>query len=242
MPINPGDAGQESARIGKKTWAVSGRSSALTRIAKRRIMMNALKKFLAVVAVITVCATIQPGTLSAQTSGIGGDANTRLLWRGTDNRISLWKLDHSLNYVTSTVYGPYDTWLPIALTTNADNNTVVLWRNTNGSISLWKVDPNLNYVTSVLYGPYAGWTADALSADTDGSSYIRVIWRETGGSVSVWCVDPNLNYCGNKVYGPYFGYDPGTAAATFKSAASEAANAKAAAAMATKASVKNPHP
>jgi hypothetical protein len=202
--------------------------------------MNALKKFLAAVAAITMWATIQPGTLSAQTSGIGGDANTRLLWRGTDSRISLWKLDPSLNRVTDHVYGPYDTWLPIALTTRKDNNTVVLWRNT--TISLWMVDTNLNFVTSKEYGPYAGWIGDSLSADTDGASYIRVIWRETDGRVSVWCVDPNLNFCGSQAYGPYFGYDPGTAAAARKPAASGPADTKAAAAMAIKGSVKNPAP
>jgi hypothetical protein len=43
---------------------------------------------------------IQSGTVSAQTSGVGGDGYTRNFWIGTDGRISVWKLDPNLNFVT----------------------------------------------------------------------------------------------------------------------------------------------
>jgi hypothetical protein len=205
-------------------------------------MMNALKKLLAVVAAITMWATIQPGTLSAQTSGIGGDAGTRLLWRGTDNRISLWKLNPNLSFNSSLQYGPFDTWLPIAITTRNDNNTVVLWRRTDGLISVWLVDANLNFQFSKVYGPFLGWIAESLSVDTNGNDWCRVIWRETGGLVGVWSLNQNLDLVTAVAYGPFFGFDPGSAAATRKPDASGPAGTKAAAAMGTNPSSPKPFP
>lgn len=171
--------------------------------------MSTHKKLLAVATAVTMWATIQPGPVSAQSSGIGGDGFTRLLWRGTDYHISLWKLDANLNGAGFHEYGPYVGWIPVALTTDSFNYSYVLWRNTDGSISLWLVDPNLNYVNSHVYGPYPGWIAKGLSVDTGGSPNIRVIWRYTNGTVGVWNVDGSLNYVSSKNYGPYFGFDPG---------------------------------
>ena len=171
--------------------------------------MSVRKKLLAVAAAVTMWATIQPGAVFAQTSGIGGDGNTRLLWRGTDSSISLWELNSSLGLITSHAYGPYTYWTPIAITTANNNHTYVLWRYTDNSISLWDVDPNLNYVTSHVYGPYAGYVAKGLSVETNGTNTLRVIWRYYDGSVAVWSVDSNLNYLGSQGYGPYFGWDPG---------------------------------
>jgi hypothetical protein len=161
-----------------------------------------------------VAVTLQPGISSAQTSGIGADAKTRLLWRGADGSISLWRLDPSLNFETYKTYGPYSGWTPVALTTAGtaadNNNTYVLWRYSTGAISLWSVDSNLNYVGSVGYGPYADWTAETLSVATRGpDSSLRIIWRNTNGAVSVWAVNSNLNLFLAHAYGPFVGWDPG---------------------------------
>jgi len=53
---------------------------------ERKITMNiSLKKlFLMAASVVIGAAVIQPATLPAQTSGVGGDGFTRLLWRGTE--------------------------------------------------------------------------------------------------------------------------------------------------------------
>jgi hypothetical protein len=75
--------------------------------------------------------------VSAQTSGVGGDGYTRLLWRGTDGSISLWKLDGNLKEVSFHAYGPYPDYEPIAITAAADSYTYGLWRKTDNSISLW---------------------------------------------------------------------------------------------------------
>jgi hypothetical protein len=158
--------------------------------------MSALrKKLLMAVAAIAICTLGHPPDASAQTSGIGGDGNTRFVWRGTDSSICLWKLNPGLGFLNSHCYGPFDGWLPIAVTTTNDNNTVVLWRFTDGTVSLWLVDSNLNFLFSKVYGPFPGWIAEGLSADTDGFSFSRLIWRETQGSVSVWCLDPSLTFC-----------------------------------------------
>jgi hypothetical protein len=205
-------------------------------------MMSAFKKLLAVVAAITMWATIQPGTLSAQTSGIGGDANTRVLWKGTDSRISLWKLDPNLNFVTAQGYGPYNGWVPVAITTANNNNTYVLWRRTDGVITVWLVDANLNFQFSKSYGPYFGWTVESISVDTNGHDWCRLIWKETQGTISVWSLNENLDLVTSAVYGPYFGFDPAAAAAARTPAASGPANTKAGAAMSTNPSSPKPFP
>ncbi len=206
--------------------------------------MSTLKKLLALVAATTMWATIQPGTLSAQpvswspaqTSGIGGDAITRVLWKGTDGRIALWKLNPNITYNSSVGFGPYDGWIPIAITTAADNNTYVLWQRWDGLVTIWLVNANLQYVTQKTYGPYAGWFAESLSADTNGNSFCRILWRHTQGSISVWSLNQNLDYVTSQVYGPYFGYSPS------KESVSDPANTKVAAAMDTKARQVLPFP
>ena len=52
-------------------------------------MMSVRKRLLAVAAAVTMWAVIQPGTVSAQTSGVGPDGYTRFLWKGTDYSVSL---------------------------------------------------------------------------------------------------------------------------------------------------------
>jgi hypothetical protein len=174
-------------------------------------MMSARKKLLAIAAAVTICATSHSGALFAQTSGIGGDGITRVLWRGTDSSISLWALDSNLNFITSHAYGPFPGWFPIAITTDSNNFTYVLWRNSDGAITLWLVNPSLNFLTSTVYGPFAGWLAEGLSVSTNGSNNFRVLWRHSTGALSVWNVDGNLNLVNSNVYGPFFGYDPGSA-------------------------------
>ena len=171
--------------------------------------MSACKSMLAIAAAVAMWVTFQPGTVSAQNSGVGGDHSTVLMWRGTNYNISLWKLDANLNFVTNHVYGPYAGWIPIAITTDVNDFTYVLWRYTDGTISLWLVDPNLNFVNNHLYGPYPGWIAKGLSVDTGSSPNFRVIWRYTDGSVSIWTVNGALQFLFNHIYGPYFGWDPG---------------------------------
>ena len=61
--------------------------------------MNVLRKnllFMGAAAAVWTAA-LQPSVSSAQSGGIGGDGVMRLLWRGTDGSISLWKLDGNLN-------------------------------------------------------------------------------------------------------------------------------------------------
>src|SRR5260370_3307481 len=88
--------------------------------------MSTPKKLLAIATTATICTTIHLGAVFAQTSGIGGDGITRVLWRGTDSSISLWAVDSNLNFITSHLYGPYAGWLPIAMTTDYGGFTYFL--------------------------------------------------------------------------------------------------------------------
>jgi hypothetical protein len=185
--------------------------------------MSTLRRLLAAAAAVAIWATFQPHTVSAQTSGVGGDASTVFRWIARDSgnqpdMLSLWKVDGNLNYITSQQYGPYSGYYPDFITTNKNGYTYVLWEDYTPinymfgnylGAQLWLVDPNLNYVTSVEYGPYAGWTPEGLSVDTDGSNYIRLIWKNDDGSISVWVLDQNLNYSNSATFGPVSGWDPG---------------------------------
>jgi hypothetical protein len=188
------------------------------------------KKLIPMAALVAIWAAVQPGTLSAQTSGVGCDGYTRLLWRGTDSSINLWNLDPSLNLSASVIYGPYEAWSAVAITVGCDNYTRVLWQNTDGAIDLWLVDPNLNYVSNQEYGPYSGWLAESLSID--GADNLRLIWKNTNGEIDVWMLGPALNYLTGQIYGPYWGWNGG-AADTAKSGANSSTpqHAKADAAM-----------
>ncbi len=174
-------------------------------------MITLRRKLFLLTAITMFCAAVQPAVLSAQTTGVGSDGYTRVLWRATDSSVSLWKLDSSLNYSTGKVYGPINGWVPVALVTGLDNYTRLLWRATDGSAALWLLDSNLNLVTSANYGAYFGWTPESLSIDS--ADRTRLIWKETDGAISVWMLGPTLAGITSHVYGPYFGYDPGPAAA-----------------------------
>jgi hypothetical protein len=206
--------------------------------------MSALRKNLIpmAAAIVAVWVGIHPGTLSAQTSGVGCDGYTRLLWRGTDSSSILWNLDPSLNYVgASSVYGPYIGWIPVSIAVGCDDYTRLLWKDTDGTAGLWLLSPTLVYVNSTFYGPYSGWLPESLSIDPYHPDYLRLIWKKTNGEVAVWILDPNLNFVTSQFYGPYFGWDAGTAsAAPHKSTTPK--EAEAAAAMNARHTNSNPMP
>src|SRR4051794_29409323 len=156
-------------------------------------MMN-LKRLFLVAAAVIVWASIQPGTLSAQTSGVGSDGYTRVLWRATNGSVSVWKVDGSLNYVDSHIYGPYDGWTPLSLAVSSNNRTYLLWRSTDGKATLWWLDENLVFGNSVITDPYYGWIPETLSISTASPYDLRVIWKNTNGSVSIWSFNADLIY------------------------------------------------
>jgi hypothetical protein len=168
--------------------------------------MRVRKKLIALAA----AAAMLGGSVSAyaQASGVAGDGTNRLLWKGTDGRVSLWKLDANMNYNTSREYGPYTYWHPVCITVARNNTTYLLWKYYDGSVSIWALDGNLNLTNSHVYGPYPGWTPKDLSVDTTttNTSGFRLHWKYYDGSATVWQLDQNLNYITSKGYGPYFGY------------------------------------
>jgi hypothetical protein len=176
--------------------------------------MDTIRKTLVTLTmlVIGLCGALQPMVASAQNSGVGSDGLMRFLWRGTDNRISLWRMDGALNQVDYKEYGPYDSWIPWALTTNTSTNlSFLLWRNTSGQISIWRLDNNLNFVNDCPTGPFPGWLAETITAENNFTNRIRIAWKHTSGRLSVWIFD--TAQCALILaheHGPYFGYDPGS--------------------------------
>ena len=169
------------------------------------------KTFFAIATTIALLGAIQPGIGSAQTSGVGSDGITRLMWRGTDGTFSLWRLDQNLNFMNYKVFGPVYEWTPVALTVGSDNNTYVMWRHTtNGAPAIWRIDPNGNFAPGPELQPTPGWIPESLSISQDGRNNLRVIWKCTNGRLSVWDVDhTTLQLRSYKAFLPQFGYDAG---------------------------------
>ena len=147
------------------------------------------QSLLAVAVVISAFVTIQP--VLAQSSGVGCDGATRLLWRGINQSITLWKLDATLNFLTNASFGPYKGWAPEAITTACNNNTYVLWLGLtadqlafNGTALIQKLDANLKFVTQQTY-TQTGLFPDSLSADPSNNT-LRLIWR--GGNTTTGTV------------------------------------------------------
>jgi hypothetical protein len=164
-------------------------------------------KVIAGIAVTLGWMTFNPRLVSAQTSGIGSDLITRVLWRGTDGSASIWRLNQNLEGVGARVIEPQIGWTPIALTVAPNNNTYLLWRHSDGRMSIWQFDADLNGVGSRIEGPFAGWTAQSISSGAN--SQLRLIWRYTTGQLGVWALNANLSSLTSQAFGPYFGWDPG---------------------------------
>jgi hypothetical protein len=126
---------------------------------------------------------------SAQTTGVGDDGETSLMWKGFDSSVTLYRLDPTLTSIAvNASYGPYIGYTPIAMTTDAFSNSHIVWSYTDGSICLWTLDPSMNFVSDEVFGPYFGYNVIGLSADPISGS-IRVVWKSTGGAVVIWVGD-----------------------------------------------------
>jgi hypothetical protein len=98
------------------------------------------------------------------------DRNTVVLWRNTDERISLWLVDPNLNWFYSKIY-PNPGWIAEGLSADTDGGswTRLIWRDTEGRISVYVMDPNLNFGPFGTYGPYPGLEPDSAQASAKSS-------------------------------------------------------------------------
>jgi hypothetical protein len=78
---------------------------------------------------------------------------TYVLWRKTDNSISLWGVDPTLNVAFHKEYGPYAGYIAETLSADTNGNSTLrlVWRNTNGQADVWFLDAALNYIMSKVY-------------------------------------------------------------------------------------------
>lgn len=162
-----------------------------------------MRKLLASLALAAALA-FQSLPAAACCGVVGADGYTRLIWDGTDGSINIWKLDSSLNLVTTQIYGPFPGWTHIS-STIIGNNYYVLWRNTNGEANIWLVGTNLNVVTTAAYGPVTGWLPEGLGVD--GLGNLRLFWRTSEDQIVAWVINQGLAVTGSSpAYGPYFGW------------------------------------
>ena len=170
--------------------------------------LQKVARLIVAVAAFTCISAASAIPAFAQTTGVGDDEETSLMWKGFDSSVALWRLDPSLTtVVASQNYGPYIGYTPIALTTDLFSESHIAWSYTDGSISLWTLDSAMNYLSSETFGPYAGWNVTGLSADPFSGS-IRLVWRNTNGSVSIWAVNSDGNIDSDILLGPLSGYLP----------------------------------
>jgi hypothetical protein len=165
----------------------------------------------AIVAAVSFYVTASMfSAASAQTTGVGDDGETGLMWKGFDSSITLYRLDPTLTFIAADErYGPYVGYTPIAMTTDAFSDSHVVWSYTDGSISFWTLDASMNYVSSEAFGPYFGWNATGLSADPI-SGGIRIVWKNINGAVAIWVVDADGTVDTAIALGPPTGDEPAT--------------------------------
>jgi hypothetical protein len=175
-------------------------------------MNTALRKLFPLIVGLALCSTgIQPRVAVAQTSGIGSDGNTRILWKNVTGEIDLWDVNAALNLFADAAYGPYPGYTPVALTVGWNDYSYVLWNYVDGTAVIWVVDPYLNYVGGVAYGPYAGWTAESLSTGTSLTE-LRLLWQSDIGELAVFGLGAEALLINDALYGPYVGWSPSASA------------------------------
>lgn len=120
--------------------------------------------------------------------------DNRFIWRHTDGRIAIWRVDGASNHLEHKDYGPFAGWTAINYSDNK-----LLWRHTDEHISLWSFDGGVNQVQFKEHGPFAGWSAVNYA---DG----KILWRHADGRISLWQVNDNGDYLTHKEYGPFPGF------------------------------------
>ncbi len=169
----------------------------MTRIVSRKLLL--------IVAVAALSAVTQSNMSAGQVLAVGNDGKTRVLWHGTDGRISLWVVNSALAIESFREFGPFVGYLPVAITVGTDLRTRVLWRGTDGRISFWILDTALNLASFKEFGPFFGYLPETFDIGNDGNT--RVLWKRTDGLISLWVVDGALNVISFKEFGPFFGYE-----------------------------------
>lgn len=143
----------------------------------------------------------------------GSDNKTRMLWKRSNNQITLQILGVNGAVESSSEYGPYPGAVPKAIAVANDGTTRILWTYADGTISLWKLSATGAYESYKAHGPFAGWTAKDLTVGSDGKT--RIVWNHTTGLVSLWTVLPSgefESYAGSG-YGPFDGWSATAVAA-----------------------------
>jgi Astacin (Peptidase family M12A) len=122
-------------------------------------------------------------------------ANTsKILWRHTTGKISLWTVNKLGNHLIDLQYGPFPGFTAVNY---ADGK--ILWRHTDGRISLWTVDSLGRHVSDIQHGPFSGFTGVNYA---DG----KILWRHTTGKISLWTVDSIGNHVSDIQHGPFDGF------------------------------------
>ncbi len=100
-----------------------------------------------------------------------------LLWKHTDGRVSLWRVNALGEHVRYVEHGPFPGWEPVNFSKGR-----LLWRHPNGAISLWRINEDGTQHSYKEHGPIPGWTALRLDGD-------HLLWTHEDGRVSRWVLD-----------------------------------------------------
>lgn len=136
-------------------------------------------------------SAIRMSQLVANSPTLQALTQSKIVWKDTNGKISIWNVDGAGNYLSNIDHGPYAGWTPV----NYANNRI-LWNHTTGQISLWRVDSVGNFLGTIDHGPFAGWTAVNYASN-------RILWRHTSGQISIWNVDDNGAFLGYTDHGPF---------------------------------------
>lgn len=119
-----------------------------------------------------------------------GDGTSRIAWKNTGARLSLWKTDRAGKRASYTNFGPYPKFSPRAIALDPSGKTRVLWNHTSGGSDVRTVDADgsVASVSSYNYPPtnfVAKTNGKTVSLSWSGSanaqSY-RIVRSRSGNS------------------------------------------------------------
>lgn len=101
---------------------------------------------------------------------------SRLLWRHSDGRASLWRVSPGGAVLDSREYGPYPSWSPTLIAIGpSDGKTRLLWTRDDGLLSLWRLSAAGALEESAEFGTPSGWDCVGLGVGADNK--VRLLWK-----------------------------------------------------------------
>jgi hypothetical protein len=127
---------------------------------------------------------------AAITGDFNGDGNTDLLWRNSDDTVTIHEMNGSTIAGTADLSGPPLSWRLVGTADlNGDGKSDILWQDRDGAVSIW--DMNGTSIASIVSpgNPGAAWQLQGASdVNGDGKSDL-LFFNPTTNQSQTWLMN-----------------------------------------------------